>query len=357
MSNLMESRIANAGIDQVSHPDLRKLMREAILQGWHPGGARKHGVRLLAPDGVHTVSFPKTTSDTNSVRAVLSNLRRFGFESEIGRGGSVTSTVGKRKRSKKSTYALRDSERGLHVLDCLIKEARPMTSREIADAMGWPPSDRPTVYASLRNMEIQGKVIRHAEIPSPHNGRSQVQYVAQGVNLNGVAAAGTPIPGVPKPIPDEEPADEPQIPQPRVARRGLYGLPADVMKLMQNGIYWDAKMLSEKLGKPQANTSSTLSKLCNDGYIKAVGRKRYPVPEGGQRRPSFIQYQILPESMVTPERPATPPVQEPEEDILSTPVQERPVLVGRSTFLGLPAKFWSEVALAVATAFDNIDKE
>jgi hypothetical protein len=59
--------------------EYRKVVKEALRQGWRLEETKK-GFRLLAPNGVGSVVFDTTESDTSrAVKATISRMRPHGF--------------------------------------------------------------------------------------------------------------------------------------------------------------------------------------------------------------------------------------------------------------------------------------
>jgi hypothetical protein len=60
----------------IQRPELRELARRALAQGFRPGGVRKHGIWLMAPNGEDTVSISHTTGDRRATANTLAELKR-----------------------------------------------------------------------------------------------------------------------------------------------------------------------------------------------------------------------------------------------------------------------------------------
>lgn len=59
--------------------DWRELVDAAVAQGWGVKELRKHGVMLLAPDGIGKVTLASTPSDHRAITNTIARMRRFGF--------------------------------------------------------------------------------------------------------------------------------------------------------------------------------------------------------------------------------------------------------------------------------------
>ena len=56
-----------------------ELVTAAVGQGWAVRPLRKHGVMLMAPDGVGKVTLTSTPSDWRAIHKVVAIMRRYGF--------------------------------------------------------------------------------------------------------------------------------------------------------------------------------------------------------------------------------------------------------------------------------------
>jgi hypothetical protein len=337
----------------IQRPEMRELARRALAQGFRPGGVRKHGLWLMAPDGVNTVNIAHTTGDRRASANVLAELKRFGFKDE---------------EESKNGRNPNTSPLALKVVEALVSQNKPMTAQELSAMVNEPWA---LSFADLvRHMADAGQIERYKKITMPG---SRVPYRANVYVHKGYTQ---PAPSAPQPvidIPDTssvepEPRPEPP-PQPlppaaeevedeapwrRTAEPILHRIIDKMVEVAKPVHMYE---LIELMGEPvqrAESVGSTLSSLSRQGShpYNPLGkiRKRDRVQRPGHVKP-IVRYEWVPNDREPEPQPQPPEPQMPSP--ASAPDEEVPVAAttaANTTAIevvpttGRPVEFWLQLA-------------
>lgn len=358
----------------IQRPEMRELAREALRQGFRPGGVRKHGVWLLAPNGEDTVSISHTTGDRRALANTLAELKRFGFKDENDVQNGVT---------RPPTYA----PLALKVIEVLVSQDKPMTAQELAPMVGelWSMQFADTV----RHLADSGQIERYGKVVvSGHHGmliKANV-YVRKGyvhpapTPPQPAVAIEEPVPPAPlaaEPEPEPEPEPQPELPPAATVtrpRKMLVGRIIDEMIAVGRPIHMYE--LAERLGETAVSgigpALSTLSRLSDPHPYNRLGkiRKRDKVHRPGHSKP-IVRYEWVPNPVAepAPDEPRTeptptspPPEPHPSavpEEVPVDPDENGPAVIDQvhdyarqsapvTTLLGKPLYFWEDLLQGLA---------
>lgn len=353
----------------IQKPEMRELARRALAQGFRPGGVRKHGVWLMAPNGEDTVSIAHTSGDRRATANLLAELRRFGFkeEEEESKNGVVRNP--------------NNSPLGLKVVEALVSQNKPMTAQELSAMIGEPWS---LAFADLvRHMADAGQVERYQKVTlSSDRGklyRANV-YVHKGYTQPAPSVPQPVLPAyeaptlTPEPEPEPEPRPEPPPPPPPLPpaaedeeeedeapwkHRAPTTLPLlyrAIDKMVEVAKPVHAHELAELLGEPDrradalASMLSTLSRSDAPHPYNPLGKicKRDKVQRPGHIKP-IVRYEWVvtgTEPQPQPPEPQMPsPASAPDEEVpvaATTAANETALEVVPTT--GRPVEFWLQLA-------------
>lgn len=342
----------------IQRQELRELARKALAQGFKPGGVRKHGIWLLAPNGVDTVSIAHTTGDRRAADNALADLKRLGFKDD----------------DKSSNGNLRPpppNPLGLKAIDVLVQAGKPMTGQEISAMLGVPWdvrfSDMIRHLAARGVIELYGKL----DAPGAPPGTKQNVYVHKGYTK--------PEPTAPQPAITHEQRDDGVLTKVPVANPKPANPPANprvpfsqqinaALRALDHPVH--TFELAEYMGAPERlNTinahlsSESRAPFDPCGNIRPSGKVRRP----GNPRPIqtyrwVVEMPPAAEPDVAKTVALAPPKEEPpttdETAVVGQAIidlvrdhdaSERPQPVAaHTTLLGMPLYFWENLARGLA---------